>query len=323
MANSQYYGRKDPAFVKDAQTKLNAQGAGISVDGSWGPKTESAYSKYGSKVQLAKPTTPTAATTGGATPKYNALTGTIDLPAGMDPNDPLLGLKNVFSNNAEDLKTQYQGERQAIQNAALAKGMSSSSIPITQIADSKSRESTAVERQGNQMAVDAVTTLQSLKRDEDARAFQREQFDWQKYMDNQNFNLAKSAAARSGSGGSKVSKDPFALATPAQISGYNKANSNLIVNAKYDPKVIYTNLLTNPSKMYTDLGPLYNVLLSDAKGAYENSTKKEEPEPVPSTLGPLVTDYQRSDDKESWLNENRPYMTDAEVKWFEGWLQDN
>ena len=42
---SQYYGRKG-STVKEYQRMLNSLGAGLAVDGIWGPKTEAAYNKY-------------------------------------------------------------------------------------------------------------------------------------------------------------------------------------------------------------------------------------------------------------------------------------
>ncbi|MFZ5975200.1 MAG: peptidoglycan-binding domain-containing protein [Bacillota bacterium] len=44
------------ADVKKLQQQLNAYGAGLKVDGIWGPKTQAAYQKYGSKLSSSKTT---------------------------------------------------------------------------------------------------------------------------------------------------------------------------------------------------------------------------------------------------------------------------
>lgn len=45
MANSSYYGSTGSS-VKQMQTQLNGMGAGLKVDGVWGPLTEAAYQKF-------------------------------------------------------------------------------------------------------------------------------------------------------------------------------------------------------------------------------------------------------------------------------------
>ncbi len=320
MAQSQYYNSKDKAFVTDAQTQMNALGAGLKSDGLWGPKTEAAYTKYSGQVNLSAGAPTTTPAAGGASPQFNALTGSIDLPAGMDPNDPLLGLKHIHAQNVQDIKDRGKGDRQAIQNASLAKGMSSSSVPLSQMADQRGGEGKALERQGNQLAVDAVGHLQQLRRDQEARDFEREKFTWAKQMDTENLKLARHRAYSSAP---KAPKSAFDNATADQNKAYYKAYSSLILNRnpKYTAKQIYTNLLTNPSPFYTEnLGPeLFQVLLSKAEEAYRASvggTKEV-------GYGDFVTGYKGADDKEAFVQNELGNMSDANAKAFLEWSQKN
>ncbi len=313
MAQSQYYNSTDKAFVTDAQTQMNALGAGLKVDGAWGPKTEAAYSQYSGQLKLKTPTTGT----GGAA-STDPLSG-IKIPGGMDPNDPLLGLKHIHAQNVQDIKDRGKADRQAIQNAALAKGMSSSSVPLSQMADQRGGEGKALERQGNQLAVDAVGHLQQLRRDQEARDFEREKFTWAKHMDTENLKLARQRAYNSTP---KAPKSVFDNATADQNKAYNKALASLILNPKHDPKVIYTNLLTNPSPFYTEnLGPeLFKELLSKAEEAYRGHTPTEQEQPK---LGATVSSFMDAVDKGSWVKQNFPNIPDAHVKHIEGYLKDN
>ena len=118
------YGSKG-SEVKKLQKTLNSQGAGLKVDGVWGPKTQAAFEKYGTKAAAKT----TAAKASGATPRveymqYKPITEAKKRAAAKAQTDP------AYDAELKELEEGYESARQDNENEALKRGMSRSSYVL-------------------------------------------------------------------------------------------------------------------------------------------------------------------------------------------------